>query len=54
MSFISRIFSNFHHLSIFKKQKLSVRAIPIFLEGEDPLENRFEIFVAADSNEIDK
>ena len=53
MNFINRIFSYFSHLSIFKDEKLKVQGIPIFLDGEDPFESRCEVYVAADSNEID-
>ena len=51
MNFINKIFSYFSRLSIFKDEKLKVQGIPIFLEGEDPLENRCEIFVASSSAE---
>mgnify|MGYP001180196758 CR=1 FL=1 len=53
MNFIKRNFSKLTRLSIFKDEKLSVRGIPIFLEGEDPFENRCEIFVVSDLDELD-
>ena len=54
MNFIRRIFYKLTRLSIFKDEKLRVGSRPIFLEGEDPLENRCEIFVTVDSNGIDR
>ena len=54
MNFINKIFSYFSRLSIFKDEKLKVQGIPIFLEGEDPFESRCEVFVAADSKEIER
>ena len=36
---------------IFGKSDSRIRAIPVFIEGEDPIANRIEIFVSVETDD---
>ena len=36
---------------ILGKRSSSIKAIPVFIEGEDPIENRTEFFISTDEGE---